>query len=92
VKGRHAGERTSFQAPIFTRNLIIDYVFTTIDQGFVFGSFYDVGFVLAQSYQATGTATSPLPSLLSVTMGGQVTLIDGAVCYIIPPKGIANIS
>jgi hypothetical protein len=83
---------TSYQAPIFVRNVILDYVFTTIDQGLVFGSLYDIGFVLAQRYDATGTATSPLPSLLSVTMGGQVTLIDGVVCFIIPPRGIARIS
>jgi hypothetical protein len=83
---------TSYQAPIFVRNVILDYVFTTIDQGLVFGSLYDVGFVLAQRYDAVGTATSPLPSLLSVIMGGQVTLVDGVVCFIIPPRGIARIS
>jgi hypothetical protein len=90
--GRVVWGMTSYQAPIFTRNLILNYTFDTIDQGYIFGSLYDIGFVFAQSYQASATATSPLPSTLSILMGGQVTLIDGAVCYIIPPRAFARIS
>jgi hypothetical protein len=90
--GRVVWGMTSYQGVMLYRNLLINFAFTTQDQGIVLGSLADSGFVFSSTYQATGTATSPLPSGLSVILSGGVTLLTGAGCVLIPPRAIAQIT
>jgi hypothetical protein len=90
--GRVVWGMTSYQGPMIYRSLLIEFAFTTIDQGIVQGALADSGIMLSSYYQASATATSPKPSSLAVLMTGGVTLLSGSGCVIIPPRDFKPIS
>lgn len=90
--GRVVWGMSSYQGTIVYRSLLIEYFFTTQDQGIVTGALVDSGVMLSSTYQASATATSPLPSLLAVIMSGGVRLLTGSSCVIIPPRDTKPVS